>query len=158
MLLAIILSLNLHAAQTDTGVSVMGEAQKLEHQKSMSKLDPAKLKRLAEIYFLTSRCPDLRALIADRTEVHPQIYCICGGVGCENDPYHMLKSRLAKGEEFNSREVQKLYETSLQMNPNETKYMVLKELRNRQSGGEEISKALISKMNQLESELDAIER
>src|SRR5689334_3235585 len=63
--------------------SLQVEVSQLERLKAKQGLNSEQRERLAELYFLTSRCGDVKALYASQKK-KPPVVCACGG-GCKKE-------------------------------------------------------------------------
>lgn len=110
------------------------EISRLERKKNEGELDTKSKQKLAELYFLTSRCPDLVALYTDEEQLSGSLCCACGQ-GCgdktENETLVKLNRFRAllqkQGVAWKDKEVQSLW-TVLKQRP-EAKYLALRHLR-----------------------------
>ena len=143
----------------------MNETQKLEKMQTEGKLDDPKIKRLAGIYFLTSRCTDLRTLLNAHVELEPSLYCFCGGKECSptKSATHtaamllLYRQKISEGAEPYSVELRAMSKEFAADFINEGKYLALKELRARQLAGHPLSREAEDLLTALERELDALE-
>lgn len=154
--LALILIVNfpLAAAAGD----LESEIDTLEGQASVGTIAPVQLERLAEIYFLTSRCTDVRRVLKGRraTPRISQLLCACGDV-CKG-PSEVAKMTafrglLAKGVRWNDRRVQAAWKQVSSMP--EARYWALKHLTATPAAFRDAG--LVSVRQELEKELDSLE-
>ncbi|MBI2604710.1 MAG: hypothetical protein HYW49_01390 [Deltaproteobacteria bacterium] len=147
------------AAPADTGVPVENEVQKLEHGLKGGKLRGEQRTRLAEIYFLTSRCKEAKDLLEEEPQLHPEILCACGSTACRPDTdvgrLARLRVLLEKPMPFESDAVQAFW-TKLRDLP-EAKYLALRSLRERLKRNEELPARLQARMREWEDGLESLE-
>lgn len=147
------------AAPADTGVPLENETQKLEHVLKSGHSTPQQRSRLAEIYFLTSRCKEAKDLLEEEPQLHPEILCACGSTACrpETDVGRIarLRALFEKKTPFESEPVQ-VFWTKLRDLP-EAKYLALKSLRERMKNGEELPTRLHARMREWENALESLE-
>lgn len=147
------------AAPVDTGVPVENETQRLEHALKNGNLRSEQRTRLAEIYFLTSRCKEAKDLLEEEPQLHPEILCACASTACRPDTdvgrLARLRALLEKPIPFESDAVQ-VFWTKLQKLP-EAKYLALKSLRERLKRYEELSAPLQARMKEWEDGLESLE-
>ena len=158
------LSLSVKAGPVDIGVPIANETQKLEHLLSEEKLEPAARKRLAEIYFLTSRCLEAHDLLFLTPELQPDVYAACGNFN-EKTPSSILDSSIGKItrlktelegiKEIDSKEIMELWNAVKAMP--EGKYAMLKGLRSRMQKDFTPDKNLTAQMSEWDKSLQALE-
>jgi hypothetical protein len=68
-------------ASSGAGRPLIDELARLEKLKNEDRLEPAFKQRLAQLYFLTSRCADLRGLMGQK---YCDLCCLCDD-GCSTD-------------------------------------------------------------------------
>lgn len=107
--------------------ALQNEVDRLEGLHHSKKIDDSDLQRLAEIYFLTSRCPDVKKLLSHRPS---PLACVCGA-GCPNqtdlERLSVFKKLVDRGENWNSVKTKLLWSRVAQMP--EARYWALKSLR-----------------------------
>lgn len=147
------------AAPADTGVPVENETQKLEHALKSGTLRSGQRARLAEIYFLTSRCKEAKDLLEEEPQLHPEILCACASTACRPDTdigkLARLRALLEKPLPFESEAVQAFWAKLLDLP--EAKCLALKSLRERLKRDEELSAALRGRMKEWEDALESLE-
>lgn len=120
------------------GPSIQGEISRLESKRWSGKLTSEEKLRLGEIYFLTSRCDDVKTLFAkkDKQPVAGELLlCACGGScvkGSDEGQVHQFRNMLEKGASWRDARVQKLWR-KLKTSP-EARYWAVKALRQDRAG------------------------
>ena len=106
------------------------ELVRLESHLEKDTLSAAERQRLAEIYFLTSRCKDVGKILAKDNEHEARtLKCACGGAcapGSEDGQVHRFKRLLERGAKWKSPGVQKLWR-SVRAQP-EARYWAMRAL------------------------------
>jgi hypothetical protein len=119
----LLLALSVSAQAAD----IQFEMTRLEQLKARGALSHLQSTRLAEIYFLTSRCDDVRKVLGGGRTL---LGCACGG-GCPSNSdvarMRQLKKVLESGAHWNDHKVQVLWR-KIQHMP-EARYWALKNLR-----------------------------
>lgn len=163
-LAALFFTQSLFAAPADTGVPVENEIQRLELASARETLDPASRKKLAELYFLTSRCVEIKDLLFLYPKLLPEVAAACAdGVGAlkpeqtETLPGRALRLRtlIEAGKSECDVEVAGLI-TKLGGRP-EAKAALLKGMRSRLKSGWIPDRASAAHMKELETSLAALE-
>jgi hypothetical protein len=90
--------------------TLQDEIQSLESLNKKNQLKPVLLQRLAELYFLTSRCEDVKKIL---DKLPTEISCACGGK-CMNNyetvKIQEFKTKMQKGKSWFSNEVKKSWQ------------------------------------------------
>lgn len=140
-------------AEIEDAPPIHSELSRLEQKMAKAKIDADERQRLAEIYFLTSRCADAMKLLArTKTKEALNLKCACGG-GCApkstGAKIQSLKKLLAKHVRWQDARVQKIWH-ELQDVP-EANYLVVKVLRQRRdSRSQSVRVGLESSLESLE--------
>jgi hypothetical protein len=113
---------SLAAAFASEPAHVQREVSRLEAQLRSGKLKEPQKTRLAELYFLLSRCDDVRKLVPEGP-----LACVCGG-GCVGESsaarVEMLRRLLEGGARWDDKRVRKLWD--IVGNLPEARYWALK--------------------------------
>lgn len=133
--------------------SIQGEISRLESKRWSGKLSSQERLRLGEIYFLTSRCDDVKTLFAKKEPASGELLlCACGG-GCAKDSEGaqvlQFRNMLENGTSWRDARVQKLWR-KLKASP-EARYWAVKALRRSRSGGGRIQTVRAGLEKSLES-------
>lgn len=134
MLLALLFSIVLTAsASTETARPVQAELSRLEAAATRGSITPAQRLKLAEIYFLTSRCDDVKKTLAKVTTSDATLLkCVCGAKCAANGDeakVQQFQKLLEKGVRWNDARVQKLWRVLKEIP--EARYWAIKSLRSR---------------------------
>lgn len=142
-----------------TGPRFFDEISKLERKKTQGELDEISKQKLAELYFLTSRCHDLAQLFEGPALQHCTLCCACGE-GCSEKTPNQTVAKLSRfralllaGQaQWGSKELQPLW-MELKQRP-EAKYLALRFLHARAS---RLNKTELALQHTLEEELGLLE-
>lgn len=139
MLSFFVVTWNISYVAQAADVLLQKELNRLESAKSGGKISSEETVRLAEIYFLTSRCSDatsvlkhlpVKELRPEKKKIANDVLCVCGA-NCSASAslykFVMFKKLMASGARWGDRRVQKLWREVEHMP--EAKYMVIKRLR-----------------------------
>ena len=129
--------LALSFASSQIGRPVQAELGQLEAAVARGSITPAQRLKLAEIYFLTSRCDDVKKTLAKVTTPDATLLkCVCGGK-CPSQgdeaKVQQFQKLLEKGARWNDARVRKLWRAIKDIP--EAKYWAVKNLRGRRESG-----------------------